>query len=295
MKRKGSFYKNYQLFFLFTPGFAVYAGLIILAIILCFYYSFFNWDGIRQTMDFIGFSNYIRALHNKAFLTSLKVTFFYTIFGTVITNILSIALATALNRKSPITVFFRSAFFFPQLISLVAVGFIFKALLSHLGIVNAILDNYGLQKINFIADPVLAPWTILFISVWQTTGFATVLYLAGLQAIPNDLHDSARIDGANSLERFWYITFPWLAPAFTSVTVFLFTGYMKIFDLIYVLTNGGPAGRTESVATLIIKVGFNQYRISYASSIAIYMLIIVAVISMFLTNILRKREEDLIS
>ena len=226
---------------------------------------------------------------------SLKVTFFYAIFGTVITNLIALVLSTLLNRKSSLTYFYRSAFFFPQLISLVAVGFIFKALLSYIGIVNTLLANAGMAKINFLADPALAQWTILFVSIWQTTGFATVLYLAGLQAIPLELYDSAKIDGANSWKKFRYITFPWLAPSFTAVTVFLFTGYMRIFDIIYVLTSGGPAGRTESVAIHIIRIGFNQFRISYASAIAMYMLVLVSVIALTLTTVLRKRENNLIA
>ena len=284
-----------QQFTLFLPGFFIFSSLIILSIFLAFYYSFFNWDGIKRTMDFVAFANYVRALKNSDFLMAIRVTFFYAIFGTVITTAISLLLSTMLNRRSSLTYFYRSAFFFPQLISMVAVGFIFKALLSYIGIVNTLLANAGLDKIHFLDDPSLAKWTILFITIWQTTGFATVLYLAGLQAIPEELYDSAKIDGAGSWKKFRFITFPWLAPAFTAVTVFLFTGYLRMFDVIYVLTGGGPAGRTESVAIQIIRVGFNQFRISYASAIAMYMLILVSVISLVLTNVLRKRENDLIS
>jgi raffinose/stachyose/melibiose transport system permease protein len=295
MRRKKLTKADIQHFSLFFPGFFIFVGLIILSIFLSFYYSFFNWDGLRRTMEFVGFTNYIRALKNTDFQVSLRVTFFFAILGTSITTILALVLSSALNRKSKLTYFYRSAFFFPQLISLVAVGFIFKALLSYIGIINTFLENSGIAKINFLSDPSLAKWTILMVSVWQTTGFATVLYLAGLQAIPSELYDSAKIDGANTWKKFRYITFPWLAPSFTSVTLFLFTGYMRIFDLIYVLTNGGPAGRTESVAIHIIRIGFNQFRISYASAIAMYMLAIVAAISLTLTTLLRKRENDLIT
>jgi raffinose/stachyose/melibiose transport system permease protein len=295
MKHKKITRSRVEFFVLFFPGFIIFFGLIIISIFLAFYYSFFNWDGLKRTMDFVALTNYARALKNTAFVASVRVTFFYAIFGTVITTVMALALSSFLNRRSSLTYFYRSAFFFPQLISLVAVGFIFKALLSYIGIVNTLLGKAGIEPINFLADPDLAQWSILLISVWQTTGFATVLYLAGLQAIPLELYDSAKIDGANAWKKFRYITFPWLAPSFTSVTVFLFTGYMRIFDIIYVLTNGGPAGRTESVAIHIIRIGFNQFRISYASAIAMYMLVIVSVISLVLTNVLRKRENDLIS
>jgi ABC-type sugar transport system permease subunit len=294
-RRRSLTKSDVQHFALFFPGFFIFCGLIILSIFLAFYYSFFNWDGLKQTMDFVGLTNYLRALKNTDFRISLRVTFFYAVFGTTITTVLALTLSSLLNTRGKLTYFYRSAFFLPQLISLVAVGFIFKALLSYIGIVNTLLANWGLEKINFLSDPTLAPWTVLSVSVWQTTGFATVLYLAGMQAIPSELYDSAKIDGANAWKRFRFITFPWLAPSFTAVTVFLFTGYMRMFDLVYVLTNGGPAGRTESVAIQIIRVGFNQFRISYASAIAMYMLALVSVISLTLTTLLRRRESDLIT
>jgi len=280
---------------LFTPGFFIYFALIIVSIFICFYYSFFDWNGIRKTMNFVGFSNYIRALSPQTgFLKNVGITFFFAVPGSIIVTVLSIALAVMLNRKSAMTNFFRAAFFFPQLISAVAVGFIFKALLSYIGIVNNFFETVGLSKIDFLGSIEYARWSILFIAVWSATGFATVLYLSGLQAIPTDMYDSAEIDGAGFWQRFWHITFPWLAPSFTTVTMFLFTGFMKIFDQIYVLTGGGPVESTESIAMLIIRIGFNQFRLSYASAIAIYFLTLLSVLTITLTRFLRRREEALI-
>jgi len=245
-------------------------------------------------MEFIGFTNYIRAFKNGEFRSSILITFYFTIFGTIIVNVISLILAVFLNQKNKLTNFYRAAFFFPQLISLVAIGFIFKGLLSYIGIVNTLFETWGMAKFDFIGDPSNAPLTVLVISIWQTTGFATVLYLAGLQAIPLDLYDAAKIDGANGLEKFRYITFPWLAPSFTAVTLFLFTGYMKIFDIIFVMTGGGPAEKTQSIAVYIMKIGFNQFRISYASAVAMYMMALVMAIALILTHFLRKREDQLI-
>ena len=286
--------KKFQTALLFTPGFTIYALLILLSIVLCFYYSLFDWDGVKNIMNFVGFFNYIKALSHPAFLGSLKVTFFFAILGTAFVNIIGMTISVQLSKPGLLTNFYRSAFFFPQLISLVAIGFIFKSLLSYIGIVNNIFAKWGLPLIDFLGRPELAKWTVLFVSVWQISGFGTVLYLAGLQAIPPDLYDAARIDGANAWQRFRSITFPWLAPSFTSVTVFIFTGYMRMFDFPFVLTGGGPVNSTESIAILVIRIGFNQYKISYASAISIYFLIIVAAVSMTMTYLLRKREEGLV-
>jgi ABC-type sugar transport system permease subunit len=279
---------------LFTPGFAIYLGFMILPIILCFYYSFFDWDGIRTTMSFIGLDNFFDAVRDRDFLNSLWITFFFTVPGTIMVNALGICLAVLLNRKSRITNMYRSVFFFPLLISAVAIGFIWKALLTYSGIVNTLLNAIHVESIDFLGDPKLAPWSLLFINVWHDTGFVTVIYLAGLQAIPGDLYDSAKIDGASGWQQFVKITFPWLAPAFTACVAFLFTGYMRLYDMVMVMTSGGPAGATETIALRVIRVGFSQNKLSYGSSLAIYMLIIVGIISVTLTYYLRKREEKLI-
>ncbi|MGL1890832.1 MAG: sugar ABC transporter permease [Spirochaetaceae bacterium] len=283
-----------QKLLMFLPGYTIFATIILVSIFLTFYYSFFDWDGLKTSMNFIGFTNYIKALKEPEFLTSIGNTFFFALLGGVSVNIISLFLAVQINRKSLLTNFHRAAFFFPQLISLVAVGFIFKALFSYYGVVNSLFERFGWTAIDFLGDPSLAKWSVLGISIWQATGFSTILYLSGLQAIPAMQYEAAEIDGANSYQAFWNITFPWLAPSFTTVTVFLFTGYMKIFDIIFVLTGGGPVNTTKSIAIFIIDVGFNRYKISYASAVAVYFLIILTVITVTLTNRLRIREENLL-
>ncbi len=296
--------RKFQTALLFAPGFTIYALLILLSIVLCFYYSLFDWDGVKNTMNFVGFFNYIKALADPALRGSLKVTFFFAILGTAFVNIVAMTISVQLSKPGILTNFYRSAFFFPQLISLVAIGFIFKSLLSYIGIINTIFAKWDFPLIDFLGSPDLAKWTpslqntpsitVLFVSVWQISGFGTILYLAGLQAIPPDLYAAAKVDGANAWQRFRSITFPWLAPSFTSVTVFIFTGYMRMFDFPFVLTGGGPVNSTESIAILVIRIGFNQYKISYASAISIYFLIIVAAVSVTMTYLLRRREESLV-
>ncbi len=280
---------------LFLPGFVIYIVIIILPILMCFYYGFFNWDGLRDSMTFVGLDNFQRALGDPYFLNSLKTTFFYTIPGTLIVNALGIMLAVLVNRRSRLSNFYRSAFFFPMLISAVAIGFIWKALLSYSGIVNTLLSGLHVEAMDFLGSMVLAPWSILVVNTWHDVGFVTVLYLAGLQAIPTDFYDAAIIDGATGVQQFRYITFPWLAPSLTSCVIFVFTGYMRLYDLVFVMTSGGPAGVTETIAIQTIKVGFNQNRFSYGSALAIYMLVIIGGLSVIITRVLRKREETLIT
>jgi ABC-type sugar transport system permease subunit len=280
---------------LMLPGFSIYFLIIILPIFMCFYFGFFDWDGIRDNMTFIGLDNFVKAIHDVNFLTSLKTTFFFSIPGTLIVNSLGILLAVLVNARSRMTNFYRSAFFFPMLISGVAIGFIWKALLSYSGVVNTLLTQLNVEAVDFLGSIALAPWSILLVNTWHDVGFVTVLYLAGLQAIPSDLYDSALIDGAGKLKQFTSITFPWLAPSLTSCVIFTFTGYMRLYDIIFVMTSGGPGGATETIAIQTIRVGFNQNRFSYGSSLAIYMLLIIGVITIAITQVLRKRETQLIS
>lgn len=279
---------------LFTPGFIVYLTMMILPILLCLYYGFFDWDGIRDTMSFVGLDNFVEAVRDRSFLNSLRITAFQTIPGTILVNALGILFAVLVNRRGALTNVYRSIFFFPMLISAVAIGFIWKGLLTYSGIVNSLIAHLGFEPIDFIGSPTLAPWSLLLVNVWYDTGFVTVLYLAGLQAISPELYDAAKIDGANAWQRFRSITFPWLAPAFTSCIVFCFTGYFRLYDMPMVLTSGGPAGATETVAILVIRVGFTQNKLSYGSSLAICMLILVTAFSVTLTWWLRRREEKLI-
>ena len=279
---------------LFTPGFLVYLGFMLLPILLSLYYSFTDWNGIRPTVKLVGLLNYIETIRDAGFLNSLRITFLFTVPGTIIVNALGICFAVMVNTKGRLTNFYRSVFFFPMLISAIAVAFIWKGILTYDGILNSLLRSLGLQAVDWIGKPELAPWSLLAMTVWQDTGFATVIYLAGLQAIPQDLFDAAAIDGASAVQRFARITFPWLAPAFTACVTFLFTGYMRLYDMPVVLTAGGPAGATETIALRVIRVGFAQNKLAYASALAITMLVIVGALSLTLVLFLRRREERLV-
>src|SRR3984893_14468462 len=290
MKKK-DFWAN---LFMFSPGLLIYFCFLLVPILLCFYYSFFNWNGIDPSYQFVGLKNFIEGIQDKQFLHALAVTLFVTIVTTVCVNGFGIFFAILLNKKGKMTNFYRSVFFFPLLMSSVAVGFIWKSILSYNGLFNNLLEHFGNQRIEFLGNPTYAVLTITFLAIWQSTGFVIVIYLAGLQTIPGELFDAANIDGASKWQQFHNVTFPLLAPAFTTSIVFNFTGMMREYDRVAVLTSGGPAGSTETIAYQVVRVGFSANRLSYASSLAVYMLIVVGVLAVSLTIYLRKREERMI-
>jgi len=279
---------------MFAPGFLIYFAFLLIPIVLLFYYSFYDWDGLSPSYTFAGFANYVEAWHDKAFSRALGVTMFIAVVATLAVNVLGIAFAVLLNQKGKMTNFYRSVFFFPLLLSTVAVGFIWKSILNYNGLLNNLLEKLGTERIEFFGHPDLAVLCITFLSIWQSTGFVIVIYLAGLQSIPGSLYEAVKIDGANRWQQFRHITFPMLAPSFTMSIIFMFTGSMREYDRVAVLTSGGPAGATETIAYKVVQIGFGANRLSYSASLAVYMLAIVSVLSIALTVYLRKREEKLL-
>jgi ABC-type sugar transport system permease subunit len=267
---------------------------MIFPIILTAYYGFTDWNGINKEWNMVGFANFIKTFGDEKFFYSLRFTLFYTIVVTITSNVIGIIFAVFLQNSGRMTNVYRSVYFIPLLISPIAAGFVWKVLFSYTGIVNSQLSIiFGLDPVMFIGDPALSKLILILFNLWQSTGFCMVIYLAGLQTIPSELYDSTAIDGASGWERFWYVTLPFLAPATTSCVTFMFTGAMREYPRVLVLTAGGPVGATETIAFRIVKVGFQNNKLGYASAMALLTLLLTASISIILSRRLRKREECL--
>ncbi len=279
---------------LFAPGFLVYLIFMMIPIGMCVYYSLHDWDGLSPVYRFIGLDNFISALSDTDFQRAMRVTAIITIAGTLAINALGLLFAVLLNKPGRMTNLYRSVFFFPLLLSAVVVGFLWKAILNYNGILNGVLEQLGFEKLEIFGVPSNAILTITILIVWQNVGGVIVLYLAGLQGIPNDLYEAAKIDGAGRLQTFRSVTFPMLAPSMTMCMIFIFTTLAREYDRIAVLTNGGPGGATETAAFTIVKLGINTNRFSYAASLAVILMALVAFISIVMTLYLRKREERIL-
>ncbi|QTH42068.1 sugar ABC transporter permease [Cohnella sp. LGH] len=279
---------------LFAPGFLVYLIFMMIPIGMCVYYSLHDWDGLSPVYQLVGLDNFIAALSDADFLRALRVTAVITIAGTLAINVLGLLFAVLLNKPGRMTNLYRSVFFFPLLLSAVVVGFLWKAILNYNGILNGVLEQLGLAKLEIFGVPSNAILTITILIVWQNLGGVIVLYLAGLQGIPNDLYEASKIDGAGRLQTFRSVTFPMLAPSMTMCMIFIFTTLAREYDRIAVLTNGGPGGATETAAFTIVKLGINTNRFSYAASLAVILMALVAFISIVMTLYLRKREERIL-
>ena len=186
-------------------------------------------------------------------------------------------------------------FFAPAVLSTLVVGYLWSYIMAptDYGLLNRILIGIGLEKVNWLGNPNLALFSILFTQTWQWIGWAMVIYIANLQSIPQELYECSKIDGANGWKTFWKITFPMLAPSITINCVLSIIGGLKVFDVIFAMTGGGPGHATETITTVLIKRGFTECQFGYASAIAVILFMIIAFIASIQLNYFQKWEDKL--
>jgi len=275
-------------------GISLYALMSIIPIFLAFYYSLTNLNLLYPASDFVGFENYVKLFKDFAFKRSLVTTFKLSIAITVTVNIFGLLIAMMLNYNDRFHSILRTLFFIPQVLSAVIVSFIWKIILTDRGLLNAMLEQIGLidKPIRWLGLPSLATFSIGLVVVWQLIGFSTVIYLASLQGIPNELREAAHIDGAGRLQQFANITWPLIAPGVTINMVLMMIIAFKLFDQVAVLTAGGPGGSTETLSYYIVRMGFTNNRTGYASAMAVVLFLIIATISGGVVGYLKKREVE---
>ncbi|ABM60246.1 carbohydrate ABC transporter permease [Verminephrobacter eiseniae] len=273
----------------------LYAAFLIYPLVQSFITSLTNRNVLNATNAFIGFANFAELVHDERFLRSLGFTLVVVLFVTVVSNIFGLLFAMLLNGPARHYKIMRTLVFIPQVLSGVIVAFIWRSILTENGLLNSVLQGTGLtqQPISWLGTPALATLSICVVVSWMTIAFTTVVYTAALQSVPAELHEAARMDGAGPLNRFCNVTLPMIAPGTTiSVTLTLITT-LKLFDVIAVLTGGGPANSTKSVAFYLIDVAFTSNRFGYASAIAMVLLALTAVLAYGVTYLLRRREAHL--
>jgi raffinose/stachyose/melibiose transport system permease protein len=288
-----------------APALGYYAVFFVLPTATAFWLGTYGWSGLGDIKPFVGLANFGQILTSAAVFraASHNVEMYAGIF--VLQNTISLGLALLLNRRSPWAHIYRAIIFLPVITSAVATGFIWDTLLSpNIGAINPFLRDVGLGGLarNWLADPALALAVITLVQFWQWNGIAVVLYLAGLQGVPEELRQAARIDGADAWLTFRHVTFPLLAPAFTVLTVLSFIIVFRSFDLVYVLggPSGAPDGATSVLGTLIYSDAFgiggsfgSNMHMSYGIAEGVVLFVIVATISGVLLTLLGRRERDL--
>lgn len=286
---------KYELFLL--PALIGFAIFFIYPVLCSFYYSTTDWSLYNnESFSFIGLDNFVRIFGDEEAFTGIKNSFKWAILVTFFHNTLAIPLAVALDSKIKGKNFFRSVFFAPAVLSSLIVGYLWNYIMAptDYGLLNRLIQFFGGQNVNWLGESSLALYSVLFTQIWQWTGWTMIIYLANLQSIPGDYYEAADIDGASGWQKFKVITLPMLAPSMTVNILLSMIGGLKVFDIIFSMTQGGPGHATETIITILIQRGFTEGLYGYASAIGVVLFIIIAFVSLILLKFLLKREEKLI-
>ena len=268
------------------PCLAVFGIFFLLPAVMGVGFSFLNIRNVDfRAATFAGIGNYKNVLTDSGMNIAIKNSFLFAFVTTILKVTLGLLLAVLLNNKLKTTNFMRTVFFLPAVLSSVAVGLIFTAMMHPTnGIINVALRAMGLPMLarNWLTDPKLAIFSVAFVEVWKWTGFTMVILLAGLQSIPEHYYEAARIDGATGWQKFRYVTFPLIMPAFTNALVVNLIGGLKAFDVVQTVTGGGPGTATEVFGTLVYKsFGSGRYGEGCAASIILCVVILLVVLPVY--------------
>ena len=272
---------NTAAWFFLAPALALIGVFFFLPVAASLLLSVTDFDlyGIANPGNtrFVGFDNYARLLKTPDFWLALRNTFYFAFVGGPLTIAVSLGAALLLSSKLVrFKSFFRTIYFTPFVTTLVAVAIVWKYLYhTRYGLFNYALGSIGIEPIDWLGDPKWAMPAIILMAVWKSFGYNMLIFIAGLQAIPEDLYDAAEIDGASAMRRFFSITLPMLAPTLVFVSVITMIGYFQLFAEPYVMTQGGPLRSTTSVVLLMYEEGFRWWRMGYAAAIAFVLFIVI--------------------
>lgn len=265
---------------------------ILYPIIDTFITSGYQWNGISSAKEFIGFENWKTLLTDKNFWIAFRNNLVIMVLSIVIQIPIGLALATFLDFGGKKLTIFKVIWFVPLLMSSVAIGFLFTyALATNGGIVSTISGWFGGGNIDLLGNPKTALLTVIIVICWQFTPFYMVYFMAAFTNIPYDVFEAARIDGATRGQYFWRIALPLLVPSMKSAAILSMVGSLKYFDLIYVMTGGGPGTSTELMATYMYKQSFKNFNMGYGSAVAGGMFILISMVSLITMKLLKGKEE----
>lgn len=276
------------------PALVVYLLFVMVPVGLAGYYGFFKWNGIGPLTDFVGLDNYVRALSDPVFIGAIGHNFFFVIASLLVQGPIAIGIALLLNRPMRGRSFFRVLVFVPYVLSEVIAGVAWLLLLQPSGPFDALLTSLGLGDAVqlWLGDPTVVLWTMLAVISWKYIGFAIILFLAGLQGVPEELAEAAQIDGASWWQIQRHITIPLLGPTIRIWAFLSIIGSLQLFDLVWIMTGGGPANATSTMATYMINFGFTRSQYGYGSAVAVILFIISFAIAIVYQRVVLRRDTE---
>jgi putative chitobiose transport system permease protein len=271
-----------------TPYLFLLPALIILGIAVfypafqAFSLSFTQYDlDLTQAPQWVGLKNFQRLAQDQVFWQTLTNSFCYLIGVVPVLVMAPLALAILVNQKLRGMAFFRMAYYTPVIISMVVAGIAWKALYANDGILNQLLKMIGFSEgIPWLTSPQLALWSVMVVTIWKGLGYYMVIYLAGLQGIPAELYEAAAIDGSDGWQKHWDITLPLMRPYLLLVAVISSISAMKVFEEVYIMTQGGPLNHSKTVVYYVYERAFQDLEINYASAIGLVLFIFILILSL---------------
>jgi len=276
------------------PALIFFVGFVIFPVIMAAYYGFFNWKGYGPPTDFIGLKNYVTILTDPDFQEALGHNGFIVVMSLVLQGPVALLLALLLNRKMRGQSIIRVLIFVPYVIAEVVVGTGFSLMLATNGALNGLLENLGLDQFtrDWLSDPNIAIWTLMAILTWKYVGFAVILFLAGLQGIPEELYEAAAIDGASYWQIQRRITIPLLGPTLRIWAFLSIIGALQLFDLVYIIWGQyvAPVAGTSTMATYMVANGRNAGNFGYGNAVAVVIFLISLVVALIYQRFVLRRD-----
>lgn len=278
-----------------SPALLLILVFFIVPVFIALLLSFSDFDiyalGSLEYLRFIGLRNYIELFQNPLFWTALGNTVYFVVIGGPLSMVVSLGAALLIGSKLvKFKTLFRTVFFLPVVTTLVAVAVMWRYLYHpRYGLLNYALGGLGIEPIDWLGDPFWAMPAIILMAVWKNFGYNMIIFLAGLQSIPDSLYEAARIDGANRWRQFWHVTLPMLAPTFLFVAIITMIGYFQLFAEPYVMTQGGPSNATLSVVLFMYEQGFRWWNLGSAAAIAFVLFAIILAVTLIQLRLQRVR------
>jgi raffinose/stachyose/melibiose transport system permease protein len=260
-----------------APALILFAMFVVWPMVRAVQFSLYRWKGFGPLVDFVGLKNYVSVLTNDVFLGALGNNLFIVVASIVIQLPLGIAIALLLNQKIRGRGLLRTVVFVPYVLAEVIAGVVwFQLLQPKYGVIDSLLAAVGIQgpAQGFLGTPEYALWTVMVVLTWKYVGLAIILFLAGLQGVPQELEEAAQIDGASWWRTQWHITIPLLGPTLRTWAFLSMVGSLQLFDMVWILTKGGPANATTTMATFLINEGTKRsnYGIAGAASVVLFVI-----------------------
>lgn len=287
MKKKS----DKEAYLMILPAYFIFAVFILIPIGMVLYYSLTDFN-MYAVPKFLGIKNYVKLFSDSEFLKAITNTLFYTIVTLTVQLALGLVLAVLLYKKSKAVPIFRTALYLPNVMSMVCVSMVWLWLYNpNFGIFNRILEAIGIAPQKWLINPNQAMLCIILVGIWKNCGYSMVIFLGGLTGIPESLYEAAQLDGADPIRRFLNITWPMLRPTTFFLVVTGIVNSFAVFEQVNILTSGGPLNRTTTVVHQIYRRGFLEFKMGYASAMAVLLLVFSLIVTMFVFKFGNKGQD----